>query len=235
MILENTLAVAPALRWIGVSLLCLFVFSVFLITAGDALFRRLQRNQIKRELKKLKWVPLAVFLTMFVALPAAYAQTSEQASPQTQAETRQHLLVASSALMKHLKLACASEECQTLADQGLKMFAEAQQKLARNEMSDEEFKSFNAGLRAHMEKVREAILKSKTVDPTNVAQMKVAAPQCKTKFENVIKQSPCEQCTTVFERLALICSLYAVSCPSCFIACEALAIEQYSECLDTWC
>ena len=141
--------------------------------------------------------------------------------------------------MKHLKLDCATEECQTLADQGLKMFTDAQQKLTKNEMSDEEFRTFNEELRAHMQKVRAAIQKSQAVDPVTAARIKANAPQCMAKarasFQNANKQSACEQCTTTFERLALICSLYAGTCNPCFIACEALVIEQYSTCLDTYC
>ena len=60
-------------------------------------------------------------------------------------------------------------------------------------------------------------------------------PQCRANLRNAIRQSPCEQCTSTFERLALICSLYAGTCNPCFIACEALVIEQYSECIDNWC
>jgi hypothetical protein len=55
MIPENTLAVGPALRWIGLAMLVLFLFSVFLITAGDALFRRLQRRAVQRSLNKVEW------------------------------------------------------------------------------------------------------------------------------------------------------------------------------------
>ena len=115
------------------------------------------------------------------------------------------------------------------------MFTDAAQKLAKNEMSDDEFTTFNAELRTHMQKVRAAIQKSQTVDPATEARIKANAPQCPANLKNAIKQSPCEQCTTTFERLALICSLYAGTCNPCFIACEALVIEQYSTCLDTWC
>jgi hypothetical protein len=55
MIPENTLAVGPALRWIGLAMLVLFLFSLFLITAGDALFRRLQRRAVQRSLNKVEW------------------------------------------------------------------------------------------------------------------------------------------------------------------------------------
>lgn len=51
----ETLAIGPAMRWLALALSSVFVFAVAVITAGDAVFRRLRQRQMARELAKIKW------------------------------------------------------------------------------------------------------------------------------------------------------------------------------------
>jgi hypothetical protein len=55
MVSTESLAMGPAMRWLALALSSVFVFAVVLITAGDALFRRLQRRALQRSLDKVEW------------------------------------------------------------------------------------------------------------------------------------------------------------------------------------
>jgi hypothetical protein len=48
MISTESLAIGPAMRWVALALCSVFVFAVVAITAGDAIFRRLQRRALER-------------------------------------------------------------------------------------------------------------------------------------------------------------------------------------------
>jgi hypothetical protein len=52
---ETSLAIGPAIRWLALALSSVFIFAVAVITAGDAIFRRLQRRALQRSLDKVEW------------------------------------------------------------------------------------------------------------------------------------------------------------------------------------
>jgi hypothetical protein len=238
MIPTETLAVDSALRCIGVSLLGLFVAAVFVITAGDALFRCLQRNQIKRELSKLKWTPLVAVCLSFSLLtsPMAYGQT-EAKSPDVKAAEIQKAVSRSVALLKNVQETCKTDECQQLATDGLKMLADIQAKHPSSVMTEEEWKAFKTAWQAHLMKVITAIHNANASTISSLAPLQVRPPMgaCQGRVTNVIKTDPCGMCDKVFAAASAICSLYVITNPALAAACEAFAIYQYMECIDTWC
>jgi hypothetical protein len=55
MVSTESLAMGPAMRWLALALSSVFIFAVAVITAGDAVFRRLQRRALQRSLNKVQW------------------------------------------------------------------------------------------------------------------------------------------------------------------------------------
>jgi amino acid transporter len=238
MIPENTLAVDSALRWIGVSLLGLFLFAVLVIIAGDALFRRLQRKAIELSLNKVKWHKLiATILVSFSLLtsPVAYAQT-EAKSPDSKAAAIQKAVTRSVTLLKNVKETCKTDECQQLATDGLKMLADIQSKHPNSVMTEEEWQAFKAAWQAHLMKVIMAIHSANASTISSLAPLQVRPPMgaCQA-FKTVEKADPCAMCDKVFAAASAICALYTITNPALAAACEAFAIYQYMQCIDTWC
>jgi hypothetical protein len=85
MIPTESLAIGPAMRWLAVALSSVFVFAVAVITAGDAIFRRLQRRALQRSLNKVGKVVAAILLTFLLpttfTAQLAYAGQTQTPTP----------------------------------------------------------------------------------------------------------------------------------------------------------
>jgi hypothetical protein len=224
-----------ALRWLAVALSSLFVFAVAVITAGDAIFRRLQRAAIKRELNKVQWRKLVMSILLSFSLLTfqfAFAQTAP-APKVTRTEQYQKLLTVTANIMLQLKKTCKTDECAALSEEGLALVADAQPKAAKSWLVEEERLDFHTKLDSLLTRTIAAIQASKKTPDT--AKLKLPdCPACRAK--NVVyDQDRCDQCYEVFEQLAEICALYLGICETCALICLSAATLQFGNCLKRFC
>ncbi len=85
MIPENTLAVGPALRWLGLAMSVLFVLSVLFVYGGGALWRRLERRALQRSLNKVEWQKIIPAILLSFLLPTTFTAQLAYAGGQTTA------------------------------------------------------------------------------------------------------------------------------------------------------
>src|SRR5260370_32124868 len=85
MIPENTLAVGPALRWLGLAMSVLFVLSVLFVYGGGALWRRLERRALQRSLNKVEWQKIIPAILLSFLLPTTFTAQLAHAGCQTPA------------------------------------------------------------------------------------------------------------------------------------------------------
>jgi hypothetical protein len=229
----ETLAIGPALRRIAIALSSLFVFSAFLITAGDAIFRRLQRRALQRSLNKVKWTPLiAICLSVFLfSSQLAFAQTAP-APKVTRAEQYTKLLTVVERIIVQLKKTCTTEQCAALSQEGVALIADAQPKQQKGWLVEEERLDFHSKLDSLLTRAIAAIQSRKTPDTANLKLPNGSA--CRAK-NVVFDEDRCDLCYQVFEAAAEICALYLGVCETCSLICLSVATLQFGHCLKEFC
>jgi hypothetical protein len=236
MIPENTLAVGPALRWLGLAMSVLFVLSVLFVYRGGALWRRLRRKALERSLDKIKWHKLvAAILLSFSLLTSqmAFGQTAAPAPKLTRTEQYQKLMTVTNRIMVQLKKTCKTEQCAALSDEGVALVADAQPKAAKGWLVEEERLDFHNKLDSLFTRVIAAIQASKKTPETSKLKLPDGAA-CRAK-NVVFDQDRCDQCYEVFETLAEICALYLGICETCALICLSTATLQFGHCLKEFC
>jgi hypothetical protein len=242
MIPTESLAVDSALRWIGVSLVGLFLFAVFVITVGDALYRRLQRNQLKRELKKIS-IPLVAIslsislLTSQLAFGQAAASPPQKATPEVQYH---RLFKAVNLLVVRLKDVCKTEECAALVTEGTALIADAQEKQKKGSLVNDERQQFHKNLDSLLIRVKTALVAVDAKQDNGAARLQIpqglACPAGKPGVKTIVyDQDRCDLCYQVFETAAEICALYLGICETCSLICLSVAILQFGHCIQEFC
>jgi hypothetical protein len=234
MIPTESLAIGPAMRWLALALSNVFIFAVAVITAGDVLFRRLQRKAIQRSLNKLKWTPLvAVCLSVsLLTSQMAFAQTVP-APKMTRQEQYAKLLTVTGRIMVQLKKTCKTDQCAALSEEGFALVADGQPKAAKGWLIEEERLDFHNKLDSLLTRTIVAIQASKKTPDS----AKLKLPDCATCRAKAVvyDQDRCDLCYEVFEQLAEICALYLGICETCALICLSTATLQFGHCLKEFC
>jgi hypothetical protein len=232
MIPENTLAVGPALRWLGLAMSVLFVLSVLFVYGGGALWRRLQRKAVQRSLDKVAKIVTAVLLSFSLLTPqAAYSQTP----PTSIAARYQKLFTMVGGIMREVPKLCKSDACAKAAEEGTAIITDAQEKHSKGLLTGEALKQFHADLNANLLKVRAALIASLPEKDRN----KIASrcPICKTQVQvKPVQTEECQLCDEVLHTTLEICLLYSMElCPTCVLICISTAALAYGHCLQDFC
>jgi hypothetical protein len=234
MIPTESLAIGPAMRWLALALSGVFVFAAVVITAGDALFRRLQRKAFQRSLDKVAKLVAAILLSFsLLTSQMSFAQTAAPAPKLTRTEQYQKLMTVTNRIMVQLKKTCKTEQCAALSDEGLALVADAQPKAAKGWLAEEERLDFHNRLDSLLTRVIAAIQASKKTPDTSKLKLPDGAA-CRAK-NVVFDQDRCDQCYEVFETLAEICALYLGICETCALICLSTATLQFGHCLKEFC
>jgi hypothetical protein len=234
MIPTESLAIGPAMRWLALALSGVFVFAAVVITAGDALFRRLQRKAFQRSLDKVAKLVAAILLSFsLLTSQMSFAQTAAPAPKLTRTEQYQKLMTVTNRIMVQLKKTCKTEQCAALSDEGLALVADAQPKAAKGWLAEEERLDFHNRLDSLLTRVIAAIQASKKTPDTSKLKLPDGAA-CRAK-NVVFDQDRCDQGYEVFETLAEICALYLGICETCALICLSTATLQFGHCLKEFC
>jgi hypothetical protein len=234
MIPTESLAIGPAMRWLALALSGVFVFAAVVITAGDALFRRLQRKAFQRSLDKVAKLVAAILLSFsLLTSQMSFAQTAAPAPKLTRTEQYQKLMTVTNRIMVQLKKTCKTEQCAALSDEGVALVADAQPKAAKGWLVEEERLDFHNKLDSLFTRVIAAIQASKKTPETSKLKLPDGAA-CRAK-NVVFDQDRCDQCYEVFETLAEICALYLGICETCALICLSTATLQFGHCLKEFC
>jgi hypothetical protein len=230
----ESLAIGPAMRWLALALSGVFVFAVAVTTAGDVIFKRLQRAALKRELNKMQWHKLVPAILLSFALlnsQIAFAQ-SAPAPKVTRAEQYSKLLTVVSRIMVQLKKTCTTEQCAALSEEGVALVADGQPKAAKGWLIEEERLNFHDKLESLLTRTIAAIQSRKTAETA-----KLRLPDGSTcRAKNVVfDQDRCDLCYEVFEQAAEICALYLGVCETCSLICLSVATLQFGHCLKEFC
>jgi hypothetical protein len=233
--IPETLAIGPALGWVALALAGAFVFAVFLITAGDALYRRFERAQIKRELGKLKCTPLiAVCLSVsLLTSQLAFGQTTP--APKSSTALRYDTLFAAvSTLAVQAKKACKTEACAKATDELSTVIAAGKDKYSKGLLINETRKQFHTDLEAGLLKLRSAMMA--TLSEKEQKDLANQCPTCKTQLQlKPVQNEECLLCDEVFHTSVEICLLYTGICQTCLLICISVAAISYSRCINDYC
>jgi hypothetical protein len=235
MIPTESLAVGPAMRWLALALSSAFVFSVFVITAGDAIFRRLQRRALQRSLNKVEWHKLvAAILLSFSLLTSQMAFGQTAPAPTSSAVRYQKLFTLVSGIMKEVPKVCKTEACIKAAEEGAALIADAQEKHSKGLLVDEVRTQFHANLQTNLTALRMALLA--TLPEEKQKEIAARCPACKTAQVKPVQSSDeCQLCEDVLEVTAEICALYLGTCNTCALICLSTAALAYGHCLRDYC
>jgi hypothetical protein len=240
MIPTESLAIGPAMRWLALALSSVFLFAVAVITAGDAIFRRLQRRALQRSLNKVPWHKLVVAVLLSFSLltsQMAFGQAQKQSTPATRAAQYQKLFLLMNGLMAQVKKQCKSTACTETASEGLALIADAQEKQNNGLLSENETnrKAFHAKLEKVLLGIHTALMDNAQAK-RHPNSSKFTSPFCPAKVVPV--QDPvemCALCDQTLETLSEICGLYAFVNPDAALICLAAAAIGYARCVEDWC
>jgi hypothetical protein len=225
----------PVLRWLALALSGVFLFAVAVITAGDAIFRRLQRAAIKRSLNKVGKLVAAILLSFsLLTSQMAFGQT---APPTKTRAAYQKLFTLVGGIMKETPKVCKTEACVKAAEEGAALIADGQEKESKGLLVGETRTQFHNDLEANLTKVRAALLA--TLPEQKQKEVVSQCPTCKT---NTAKVKPvqgtseeCQYCFDVLEVTAEICALYLGTCNVCALICLSTATLAYGKCIRDFC
>jgi hypothetical protein len=184
----------------------LFLFAVFVITAGDALFRHLQRNQIKRELEKIGAPLVAICLSVsLLTSQLAFAQTApppQKATPEVQ---YQRLFKAVNLLVKRLKDVCKTEECAALVTEETALIADAQEKQKKGSLVNDERIQFHKNLDSLLIRVKTALVAVDAERDNGAARLRIPQRPAHSAGKPGVKtivydQDRCDLCYQVLKR-----------------------------------
>jgi hypothetical protein len=235
MIPENTLAIGQAMRWLALALSSVFLFAVFLVTAGDAIFRRLQRKAIERSLNnKVPWRKLAMVLLSFSLLTSqmAFGQTNTTAS--SSAVRYQKLFTLVSGIAASTKDACKTEACAKAAEELAAVVADGKEKHAKGLLVDDARKQFHADLNANLLKLRAALIASLPEKEQNETASR--CPACKPQVQlKPVQTEECQICDEVLHTALEICALYLPFNQVAALICVSAAALAYGRCIEDFC
>jgi hypothetical protein len=206
------------------------------IQAGDVLYKRFQRTQLKQQLGKL--TPLiAVFLSVcLLTSQLAFAQTPTQIQPKR--NNYQTLFTLVSGLTVQTKKVCKTEACAKAADELAVVIADGKDKHSRGLLVDETRKQFHGDFRTSMKKLRAALADNLSDEDKAAMARRPECPSCdKAPQVRPIQngtQEECSLCWDVLEISSGICTLYA-TCPTCVLICLSAAALSFGNCIERWC
>ena len=235
MIPENTLAVGPALRWLGLAMSVLFVLSVLFVYGGGALWRRLQRKALERSLGKINWHRLVAAILLSVSLLTSQMAFGQTAPPKSSTAARYHTLFAAvSTLAAQAKKACKTDACAKAADELAAVIADGQEKHSKGLLVNETRKQFHTDLEASLLKLRSAMMA--TLSEKEQKDLASRCPACKTQLQlKPVQNEECLLCDEVFHTSVEICLLYTGICQTCLLICISVAAISYSRCINDYC
>jgi len=135
--------------------------------------------------------------------------------------------------MVQLKKVCKSEECSSLADEGVALVVDAQPKQQKGWLAEEERLDFHNKLDSLLTRTIAAIQSNRKTPDT--AKLKLPdGSACRAK-NVVFDEDRCDLCYQVFEQLAEICALYLGISPDAAVICMATATLHFGHCLKEYC
>jgi hypothetical protein len=231
MIPENTLAVGPALRWIGLALSMLFVLPVLFVYAGGALWRRLQRKAVQRSLDKVAKLVAAILLSFsLLTSQLAFGQTAP--APSSSAVRYQKLFTLVSGIAASTKDACKTEACLQAADELAAVVADGQEKYSKGLLINQTRKQFHADLNASLLKLRAALIA--TLPEKAQKEAASRCPACKPQLKPV-QTDECSLCDEVLHTALEICALYLPFNQVAALICFSAAALAYGRCIEDFC
>jgi hypothetical protein len=232
MIPENTLAVGPALRWIGLAMSMLFVLSVLFVYGGGALWRRLQRRALQRSLDKVAKLVAAILLSFcLLTSQMAFGQTAP--APKSSSATRySKLFTLVSGIAASTKDACKTEACVQAADELAAVVADGKEKYSKGLLINETRKQFHADLDASLLKLRAALIA--TLPEKEQKEVASRCPTCKARLQPV-QSEECSLCDEVLHTTLEICALYLPFNQVAALICFSAAAIAYGRCIEDFC
>jgi hypothetical protein len=227
--MEN-LAVNHIYLTLGIAGLVSMIVTGCAIEAGDALFKRFQRAAIKRELNKVAKLVAAILLTFsLLTSQLALAAPPSKAAPELQYH---RLFAVTNVIMVHMKKICKTDECTSLANEGLVLVADAQEKQKHGSLVGEERERFHQNLTSVLTRVRATLVNIQEKD--HVAKLP-ECPTCSNIKPVVFDEDRCDLCYETFEHLVEICALYLGICETCALICMSTAALQFGNCIRRFC
>jgi hypothetical protein len=232
MIPENTLAVGPALRWIGLAMSVLFVLSVLFVYGDGALWRRLQRKAVQRSLDKVAKLVAAILLS-FSLLTSQMAFGQAASAPKSSSATRySKLFTLVSGIAASTKDACKTEACVHAADELAAVVADGKEKHSKGLLINETRKQFHADLNANLLKLRAALIAS--LPEKDQKEIASRCPTCKAQLKPV-QTEECSLCDEVMHTTAEICALYLPFDQLAALICFTAMAIAYGRCIEDFC
>lgn len=251
--IPETLAIGPTLRWLALALGGVFLFAVAVVTAGDAIFKRLQRKAIQRSLSKIKWMPLVALCLSFFLLTSqmAFAQTPNPTPKQLRAAQYQKLFLLVNGFLAQVNKNCKTPACAQAAEDGLALITDAQDKLQEGQFLEDEStrKQFHQKLEGALTRARTALIEDADAKRATTKSSKnlPEVPSCpvptraattkngRVVLANLPDPYMCNECWEAFEVLAEICALYTIVSPEAALICLASATIGFARCIEDWC
>ena len=128
------------------------------IQAGDVLYRRFARAQLKRQLGKLTPLIAVCLSVSLLTSQMAVGQTTTQAKPKR--KSYQTMFTLASGIAVQSKNICKTDACAKAADELIIVVNDGQEKHRKGLLVDETRKQFHADFNASLLKLRTALVDS---------------------------------------------------------------------------
>jgi hypothetical protein len=207
------------------------------IQAGDALYRRLQREAIKRSLDRAAKLVAATLLSFcLLTSQMAFGQTPPK---KQRPDSYLALFQVTDKIVALTRTTCKTEDCSKAAEELAAVIKDGQDKHARGILLAETRKQFHADFRTSMTKLRKAVVANMTEEDKAAMAKRPECPACdKPPVVRPVQEIDSERCHLCWDTLEVaseICALYLGTCNTCALICLSTAALAFGNCMERWC
>ena len=222
---------------LGIAGLVSMILTGCAIQAGDALYRRFGRAQLKRQLGKLTPLIAVCLSVSLLASQMAFGQTPTRARPKRNNYQTLFMLIGN--LTVQTKNVCKTEACAKAADEVAAVIADGKEKHSKGLLVEGTRKQFQTDFNASMIKLHKALADNLSEDDKAAMAKLPECPACNKPpairpIQNG-KQEECALCYDVLEQVMAICTLYWGQCNTCALICISVAGISFARCINDWC